>query len=556
MFNLASQNIKIQNESIKLAKKAILLSKKLKRPIYSFHAGFLADPKINELGGKIKKQLLGNRKDALKRFIKNVKLLSKYAKKHNVKLLIENNNLSEKEFNTFKKNSVLMATPSEIIYVLKRTPKNVGLLLDLAHLKVSSNSLKFNLIDAVKKLKKYVSGYHLSENNGREDSNKIFNKNTWFWPYIKKELNYYSIEIYNYDIKKIINALNLTKQKIKYMKIALITGVSGQDGSYLAEFLLKKGYIVHGIRRYSSTNTVKNLDFILNNKKLNKNFYLHYADVTDTDSIFRVIKRVKPLEIYNLAAQSHVHASFQVPEYTAQVDAISQLRIIEVVKQINPKIKIYQAATSELFGNSYQKSQNEKTPFRPVSPYSVAKLYGYYISKVYRDAYGMFITNGILFNHESPRRGTPTFVTKKITRAIKKIINGEIKYIELGNLNSKRDWGYAKEYVESMWLMLQQKKPDDFVISTGKVYSIRDFVKEAFKYVNINIKWKGKGLKEIGIDSKTKKVLVKIDPYFMRPNELHYLKGDFSKSKKILGWKPKVTFKELVKIMMEDELKN
>ena len=214
VFNLASQNIKIQNESIKLAKKAILLSKKLKRPIYSFHAGFLADPKINELGGKIKKQLLGNRKDALKRFIKNVKLLSKYAKKHNVKLLIENNNLSEKEFNTFKKNSVLMATPSEIIYVLKRTPKNVGLLLDLAHLKVSSNSLKFNLIDAVKKLKKYVSGYHLSENNGREDSNKIFNKNTWFWPYIKKELNYYSIEIYNYDIKKIINALNLTKQKL------------------------------------------------------------------------------------------------------------------------------------------------------------------------------------------------------------------------------------------------------------------------------------------------------------------------------------------------------
>ena len=214
VFNLASQNKRIQKESIKLAKKAIVLSKKLKRPIYSFHAGFLADPNVNELGGKVKKQLLSDRKEALKRFIKNVKYLSKFAEKHNVKLLIENNNLSQKEFNTFKKNSVLMATPSEIIYVLKKTPKNVGLLLDLAHLKVSSNSLKFNLISAVKKLKKYVSGYHLSENNGKVDSNKIFNKNTWFWPYINKKLNYYSIEIYNYDIKKILNVLNLTKRKL------------------------------------------------------------------------------------------------------------------------------------------------------------------------------------------------------------------------------------------------------------------------------------------------------------------------------------------------------
>ncbi|MBD1142510.1 GDP-mannose 4,6-dehydratase [Pelagibacterales bacterium SAG-MED35] len=339
------------------------------------------------------------------------------------------------------------------------------------------------------------------------------------------------------------------------MKVALITGVSGQDGSYLAEFLLDKGYNVHGIRRYSSTNTIKNLNDILVNKKLSKNFFLHYADVTDTDSMFRVIKKIKPNEVYNLAAQSHVHASFQVPEYTAQVDAISQLRIIEVVKQINPKIKIYQAATSELYGNSEKRNQDELTSFVPVSPYSVAKLYGYHISRVYRDAYKMFICNGILFNHESPRRG-PAFVSKKITNSVKKIANGEIKHITLGNLNSKRDWGYAKEYVESMWLMLQQKKPDDFVIATGEVHSVKDFVQEAFKYINIKIKWVGKGLKEVGIDFKSKKVLIKIDPYFMRPNELHYLKGNFSKSKKILGWKPKTTFKELVKIMMDNEFKN
>ncbi len=339
------------------------------------------------------------------------------------------------------------------------------------------------------------------------------------------------------------------------MKIALITGVSGQDGSYLAEFLLQKGYKVHGIRRYSSTNTIKNLYGIVNNKKLNKNFFLHYADVTDTDSIYRVIKSVKPIEIYNLAAQSHVHASFKVPEYTSQVDAVSQLRVIEVVKQLNPKIKIYQAATSELYGNSNKKFQNENTPFDPVSPYSTAKLYGFYISKVYREAYGMFITNGILFNHESPRRG-PSFVTKKITESVKKIVNGEIAYMSLGNLDSKRDWGYAKEYVESMWVMLQQKKPDDFVIATGKVYSVRNFVEEAFRNVNIKIKWKGTGVNEFGYDMKTKKILVKVDPYYFRPNELNYLRGDYSKSKKILKWRPKVTFKELVKIMIQAEFKN
>lgn len=340
------------------------------------------------------------------------------------------------------------------------------------------------------------------------------------------------------------------------MKKALITGITGQDGSYLAEFLLKKNYKVHGLRRYSSTeNKLKNLQDIINNKNLVKNFYLHYGDITDTDSVYRIIQQTKPDEIYNLAAQSHVLTSFQVPEYTTQVDAVSQLRVIEVVKQINNKIKIYQAATSELFGNSNKKFQNEKTPFDPVSPYSVAKLYGFNISKVYRQAYKLFICNGILFNHESPRRGS-SFVSKKIVESVKKIINGEITHFRLGNINSIRDWGYAKEYVESMWLMLQQKKPDDYVVATGQKHSVREFVEEAFKYVNIRINWKGKDLDEVGYNAKTKKILVKIDPYYFRPNELVYLRGDCSKLKKILKWEPKTSFKELVKLMMQSELKS
>lgn len=340
------------------------------------------------------------------------------------------------------------------------------------------------------------------------------------------------------------------------MKTALITGITGQDGSYLAEFLLKKNYIVHGIRRYSSTQSnPANLNDIRTNKKFYKKFFLHYGDITDTDSIYRIIKKTNPVEIYNLAAQSHVLTSFQVPEYTSQVDAISQLRVIEVVKQLNPKIRIYQAATSELFGNSFVKFQNEKTRFEPVSPYSVAKLYGFYISKVYREAYNLFICNGILFNHESPRRGS-SFVSKKIVESVKRIISGEITHFYLGNINSKRDWGYAKEYVESMWLMLQQKKPDDYVVATGQVHSVKEFVEEAFKYVNIKINWKGKDLGEVGYNAKTKKILVKIDPYYFRPNELVYLRGDCSKLKKILKWKPKTSFKDLVKLMMQSELKS
>lgn len=338
-------------------------------------------------------------------------------------------------------------------------------------------------------------------------------------------------------------------------KIALITGVNGQDGSYLAEFLLRKNYIVHGIRRYSSTNTLKNLQDIYKNKKYNDSFFLHYGDVSDTSSLFKVVEKTKPDEIYNLAAQSHVHVSFMVPEHTAQVDAVSQLRILEVVRQINPNIKIYQAATSELYGQTKSKFISEKTNFNPVSPYSVAKQYGFYISKVYRSAYNMYICNGILFNHESPRRG-PSFVTRKITSGVVDIIKGRSKFLTIGNLNAKRDWGYAKEYVESMWKMMQQKKPDDYVIATSKQYSVRNFIEETFKYFNIKIIWKGKGIKEKGYDKKKGNLLVKIDPYYLRPNEVPSLRGDFRKAKKILKWTPKTSFKKLVKIMIDAELKN
>ena len=340
-------------------------------------------------------------------------------------------------------------------------------------------------------------------------------------------------------------------------KIALIFGVTGQDGAYLSRFLLNKKYIVHGvIRRSSSFNTSRLEDIYEDPSLKNRKFILHYGDLIDSSSVSSLISKIMPDEIYNLAAQSHVAVSYTIPEYTSNVDGLGTLRILDAIKSINKKkIKFYQAGTSEMFGGTQKKSQNENTPFDPVSPYSTAKLYGFYISKVYREAYGMFITNGILFNHESPRRG-PSFVTKKITESVKKIVNGEIAYMSLGNLDSKRDWGYAKEYVESMWVMLQQKKPDDFVIATGKVYSVRNFVEEAFRNVNIKIKWKGTGVNEFGYDMKTKKILVKVDPYYFRPNELNYLRGDYSKSKKILKWRPKVTFKELVKIMIQAEFKN
>lgn len=339
-------------------------------------------------------------------------------------------------------------------------------------------------------------------------------------------------------------------------KVALITGITGMDGSHLAEFLLNKGYIVHGIVRRSSTFNRGRLDNIYHNLfNRNKNLYLHYGDITDSGSVCKIIATVKPNEIYNLAAQSHVKISFEVPEYTANCDGVGLLRILEAVRELGLKnTKIYQASTSELFGQVQEIPQTEKTPFYPRSPYGVAKLYAYWIAKNYREAYGMFVCNGILFNHESSRRGE-NFVTKKIVKGIADIYKGSQEKIYLGNVDAQRDWGYAPDYIKSMWLMLQQKKPDDYVIATNETHSVREFVMEAFKNIGITLIWKGKGINEKGIDKKTKKVLIEIDKTYFRPSEVDILKGDYSKAKKILGWEPKIKFKELVKIMVEDELK-
>ena len=336
-------------------------------------------------------------------------------------------------------------------------------------------------------------------------------------------------------------------------KIALITGITGQDGSYLAELLLKKNYQVHGIKRRSSSYNTSRIDHIYQEPQNAKNFYLHYGDLTDGLSLLQLIKKIKPNEIYNLAAQSHVAVSFESPEYTANCDALGPLRILEIIRSVNPKIKFYQASTSELYGNVNKYPQDEKTRFLPQSPYAAAKLYSYWITKIYREAYGIFASNGILFNHESPRRGE-TFVTKKITMAISKIINKKQKFLYLGNLNAYRDWGHAQDYVESMWKILNYKKPDDFVISTGKTYSIRKFVELSFKQVGINIMWRGKDLNEVGIDKKTKKILVKIDKRYFRPLEVPKLIGDSSKAKRILKWKPKYSINSLIKEMVDSDL--
>lgn len=334
------------------------------------------------------------------------------------------------------------------------------------------------------------------------------------------------------------------------MKKALITGMTGQDGSYLAEFLLKKGYEVHGIVRRSSTFNRHNIEHLFDTREIYSH-NLHYGDMTDIDSLLNIIKKVKPDEIYNLAAQSHVRVSFDVPFYTAQSDAIGVLNLLEAVRALDLKCKIYQASTSELFsGDPKQAPQNEKTPFKPRSPYGVAKLYGYEIARIYRESYGMFIVNGILFNHESPRR-SENFVTRKVTLGLNEIKAGKRERILLGNLDAHRDWGYAPEYMEAAWKMLQQKSPEDFVIATGKTHSIRELVEEASKVLDMDIVWKGKGLNEVGIDKNTGKIIVAIDPGYFRPNEVDYLRGDASKAKKQLGWKPKTSFKELVKIMVE-----
>jgi len=339
------------------------------------------------------------------------------------------------------------------------------------------------------------------------------------------------------------------------MKIALITGITGQDGSYLAEFLLKKGYIVHGIVRRSSVFNTERIDHLRNDTSiLNKTLFLHYGDLTDSSNLNRLIREIKPDEIYNLGAQSHVQVSFEVPEYSADVDGLGTIRLLDAIRDTGINTKLYQASTSELYGKVQEIPQSETTPFYPRSPYAVAKQYAYWIIKNYREAYNIFAVNGILFNHESERRGG-TFVTRKVTIGISNILKGKQKTLQLGNLDSKRDWGYAPEYVESMWLMLQQEKPDDYVIATGETHSIREFCELAFKEAGIEIAWKGKGIDEVGIDSKTKKVLIEIDSRYFRPTEVDLLIGDASKAKKVLGWSAKVTFKELVKIMVEHDLK-
>lgn len=340
------------------------------------------------------------------------------------------------------------------------------------------------------------------------------------------------------------------------MKKALITGITGQDGSYLAEFLLEKGYEVHGIvRRTSMFNRTRLENIYKNFQDRSKNLYLHYGDMTDSSSLMAILSLVKPDEVYNLAAQSHVKVSFEVPEYTANSDGFGVLRILEVMKQLNlNKTKFYQASTSELFGLVRETPQKETTPFYPRSPYGVAKLYGFWITRNYREAYGFFACNGILFNHESERRGE-NFVTKKITRGVVAIKLGIQDKIYLGNLDAKRDWGHAKDYVESMWLMLQQEKPDDYVIATGESHTVKEFVELAFKRVEIELKWEGEGVNEKGIDIRTNKVLVEIDPKYFRPCEVDILLGDASKAKEKLGWEPKIKFKELVNLMVDHDLK-
>lgn len=327
--------------------------------------------------------------------------------------------------------------------------------------------------------------------------------------------------------------------------VALITGITGQDGSYLAEFLLEKGYEVHGIIRRSSSINTDRIDHIYPRIKL------HYGDLTDGSSLIRLIQEIKPTEIYNLGAQSHVKVSFEIPEYTGQVDALGTLRVLEAVRLLGMEkdVRIYQASTSELYGLVQQTPQSETTPFYPRSPYGVAKLYGYWIVKNYRESYNMHCSSGILFNHESPRRGE-TFVTRKIVQGLSRISTGYQSSLTLGNLNAKRDWGHAKDFVEAMWLMLQQEKPDDYVIATGEQYSVRDFVQHAAPYFGMNIKWHGEGLDEVGYDERYKSTpIIRVSDKYFRPAEVETLLGDPSKAKKKLGWRPKYTFEKLVEDM-------
>tara|TARA_Y100000816_G_C26069614_1_gene562474 strand:+ start:386 stop:1420 length:1035 start_codon:yes stop_codon:yes gene_type:complete len=331
-------------------------------------------------------------------------------------------------------------------------------------------------------------------------------------------------------------------------KKALITGITGQDGSYLAELLLSKGYEVHGIIRRSSTINTSRIDHLFKQT----NFYTYYGDLTDTSNLNRLIEKIEPEEIYNLAAQSHVKVSFDIPEYTTEVDALGTLRFLDALKSTGIKSKFYQASTSELFGKIKISPQSETTPFYPRSPYGVAKLFSYWTIVNYREAYNLYCCNGILFNHESPRRGE-TFVTRKISMAVCKIILGQQEYLEIGNLDAKRDWGYAPEYVEGMWLMLQQKNPEDYVLATGETHTVREFIEIAFKEFNIDIVWNGNGVEEKGVNKANNKILVKVDAKYFRPTEVDLLLGDASKAKSILGWEAKTKFSDLVKIMIKED---
>jgi len=336
------------------------------------------------------------------------------------------------------------------------------------------------------------------------------------------------------------------------MKKALITGITGQDGAFLAELLLRKGYQVHGIKRRSSSFNTGRINHLFKHDDL----LLHYGDLTDATNLIRIIQEVQPDELYNLAAQSHVAVSFETPEYTAQSDALGTLRLLEAIRilGLQKKTKFYQASTSELFGNAHEFPQNENTQFRPRSPYAAAKLYAYWTTVTYRESYGMFACNGILFNHESEHRGE-TFVTRKITRAVARIVHGLQDKLYLGNLNARRDWGYAQDYVEAIWLMLQQKEPNDLVIATGQTHSVREFAQRAFLCAGIELIWRGSGVQEVGVDKKTGNTLVQVHPRYFRPSEVDLLIGDARKAKALLGWEPTVSFDALVQLMVAADIK-
>jgi len=341
-------------------------------------------------------------------------------------------------------------------------------------------------------------------------------------------------------------------------KVAIISGVTGQDGSYLAEFLLNKGYEVHGMVRRTSTfnrGRIQHLSPDIHDPQhTGHNFYLHYGDLVDSSSINSILRTVKPDEVYNLGSQSHVGISFQTPEFTGDVTGLAVVRFLEAVHQEVPRARFYQASSSEMFGLAKEIPQKETTQFHPRSPYGVAKVFGYWATVNYRESYGLFACNGILFNHESPRRGE-NFVSRKITMTLAKIVAGKAEKLYLGNLNARRDWGYAPDYVEGMWLMLQQQKPDDYILASGENHAVREFVEKATELLGYDIVWEGEGLNEKGRDRKSGKILIEIDPRYIRPAEVDVLQGDFSKAKSVLGWEPKVRFKELVKIMLESDLK-